>query len=370
MQMALRFNKHDALALVRREAIKAAAGEIDSGWSQKIEHLSKLCSDGASTTHIAFLGTVILAKSMQRSADLFVIKPKLAPDNPNAFSARTLCHSVLVPLAAELGMSLGVTGREPLNNQPYFRMTRLGDDTPVHAGGRAAFNYMIGLVNELQAMPDEVSAQVALRAYIDVRRRHQRSYDDFEAGGNITPEFLLAAITTFVRENSEGGKRAQAVVAGLMDTFAGVDRVESGRINDPSRRYPGDVCVRLAADRDIWEKALEVRDKPVSENDVKIFAKKCIDMGVREACVVMISERQSVMNQVSLHQWANGFGIGLTLFVGWSVFVEQALFWAEQPKPLAATKTVLHIRNRLIAVEASSEAITSWQRLSKAVQAT
>jgi hypothetical protein len=46
-----------------------------------------------------------------------------------------LCHSVLVPLSAELGFSLGVTGREPLNNQPYFRMTRLDDGTPVHAGG-------------------------------------------------------------------------------------------------------------------------------------------------------------------------------------------------------------------------------------------
>ena len=50
-------------------------------------------------------------------------------------SADSGCHSVLVPAAAELGISLGVTGREPLNNQPYFRMTRLGDNQPVHAGG-------------------------------------------------------------------------------------------------------------------------------------------------------------------------------------------------------------------------------------------
>jgi hypothetical protein len=47
--------------------------------------------------------------------------PKHAPGNDNAFSARALAENVLVPLSAELGISLGVTGRQPLNNQPYFR---------------------------------------------------------------------------------------------------------------------------------------------------------------------------------------------------------------------------------------------------------
>src|SRR5690606_2457501 len=108
--------------------------------------------------HIAFLATAMLAKAVDRRADLFAIKPTHAPGNLNAFSARTLCHSVIVPLAAELGFSIGVTGREPLNNQPYFRMTRLGDDTPVHPGGRAAFDYMVELVRELTALKDEALA--------------------------------------------------------------------------------------------------------------------------------------------------------------------------------------------------------------------
>ncbi len=36
----------------------------------------------------------------------------------------------------------------------------------------------------------------------------------------------------------------------------------------------------------------EVPDKPVSVSDVRIFGKTCIDMGVREAAVVMVSDRQ------------------------------------------------------------------------------
>ena len=54
-------------------------------------------------------------------------------------------------------------------------------------------------------------------------------------------------IQALVEDASENGRRAQAVVAGLMDAFAGAERVESGRVNDPSRRHPGDVCVRAAA---------------------------------------------------------------------------------------------------------------------------
>ena len=86
----------------------------------------------------------MIAKAMRLDVDLFAIKPLHAHDNPNAFSARSLCHAVLVPLAADLAISIGVTGREPLNNQPYFRMTRLGDNTDQ----RAYLNRMLRLETE------------------------------------------------------------------------------------------------------------------------------------------------------------------------------------------------------------------------------
>ena len=53
------------------------------------------------------------------------------------------------------------------------------------------------------------------------------------------------------------------MVAGLLDVFVGAERVESGRINDPK----------------VWEKAIEVRDKPVAASDVQIFGNKCVAMG-------------------------------------------------------------------------------------------
>ena len=322
---------------------------------RQVERLSQLCQDGLSKTHIAFLGTAMLAKALDLRADLFAIKPNHAKDNENAFSARTLCHSVLVPLAAELGISLGVTGREPLNNQPYFRMTRLGDGTPVHGGGRAAFDYMLELVRELETLKTETGALGVLRAYIGVRMNYQPRYAAREGTTQITPESLTTTIQEFVRLNSEHGKRAQAIVAGLLDVFATPARVESGRINDPSRKYPGDVCVRSETNPDEWDKAFEVRDKPVAVSDAQIFGKKCVDMQVREAAVVMVSDRQPALNSAQLAQWASGFGLGLTLFHGWAEFVNQVLFWSALPKFEGANQAVEFIRQRLIDVEVASE---------------
>ena len=234
----------------------------------------------------------MLAKALDLRANLFAIKPNHAKDNENAFSARTLCHSVLVPLAAELGISLGVTGREPLNNQPYFRMTRLGDGTPVHSGGRAAFDYMLELVRELETLKTKTGALGALRAYIGVRMNYQPRYAAREGTTQITPKSLTTTIQEFVRLNSEHGKRAQAIVAGLLDVFATPARVESGRIDDPSRKYPGDVCVRSETNPDEWDKAFEVRDKPVAVFRRANLWQEVVDMQVREAAVVMVSDRR------------------------------------------------------------------------------
>ena len=332
-------------------------------WIEYVEELSRLCAvPGSAMTHLAFLGTAILAKAVDSEVDLYAIKPKHAAGNPNSYSARTLCHSVLVPLSAEYGVNIGVSGREPLNNQPYFRMNSLGDDTPVLGRAQVAFEYMLGLVQRLTAGTSQ-QAKDALRAYIVVRRRYQTIYRVADGLVIVTAATLASAISAMVQENSEGGRRAQAAAAGLFDVFAGAERVESGRINDPSRHYPGDVAVR--AEDGTWEKAIEVRDKPVSESDVYIFARKCLDTGVREGAVVLASANQPQLNDASIATWAAGVGIGLTLFYGWQVFVDQVLFWAEANRVDAVAAAVVNIEARLIGVEASPEALALWHQLTR-----
>jgi SacI restriction endonuclease len=243
---------------------------------------------------------------------------------------------------------------------------RGGGRTPVHGGGRAAFDYMVELIRELQALTSEDRVLGALRAFIGVRMGYQPRYGASSGSTQITPEELTAAIQEFLRLDSEHGKRAQAIVAGLLDVFATPARVESGRINDPSRKYPGDVCVRSEGDAEAWDKAFEVRDKPVAVSDVQIFGKKCVDMQVREAAVVMVNDRQPTLDAAQLTQWAAGFGLGLTLFHGWPEFVDQVLFWSALPKFVGPSQAVEFIHQRLIAVEATPESVALWRRLTAA----
>jgi hypothetical protein len=362
--MTLRINTKDAEAILRAAA--ASGAPIDTAWERDVERLSQLCEDGISKTHIAFLATSLLAKVVELRVDLRAIKPKHSSDNPNAYSARSLCHGVVVPLSAELGFSLGVSGREPLNNQPYFRMTALGDNTPVHPGGRAAFDFMMDLVDRAQRL-SVPAAQKALAAFIAVRRRYQRSYASADTSEAVSPDALVNAITTLVSADSEGGRRAQAVVTGLLDVVFGAGRVHSGRINDPSRHFPGDVAVmendQADGRRDICEKAFEVRDKPVRFSDVAVFGRTCIDRGVREAAMVLLSNAQPPIELDEVRHWADTIGISVTLFLGWDSFVEQCLFWASPPTRDASTLAVAAIRQRLIGVEASSDAVSKWDTL-------
>lgn len=350
----------EAARVFRVEAESAASMGAESTWVEKIERLSALCEQGGSSTHIAFLGTSILAKSVDSNVDLFAIKPTHAGDNANAYSARVLCHSVLVPLAAELGVNIGVSGREPLNNQPYFRMTHLGDGTPVRANARPAFEYMVSLITELQRYSTS-QARVALRAFIAVRRRFQVVYATHGGAVSVTWASLSSVIEVFVAESSEGGKRAQAVVAGMLDVVAGPDRVESGRINDPSRHYPGDVAVRGIDGR--WEKAIEVRDKRVQESDVYLFGQTCLNRGVRDAAMVLASADQHQLDEAAITKWAAGLGLGITIFYGWEYFVDQVLWWSSASMAEGAAEAVRYIESRLIAVEASPAAVQSWHAL-------
>lgn len=348
---------------VFRDAVQSSrAFPVDSIWEGKIKRLSELCEIGGSFTHIAFMGTAILAKSSNSELDLRAIKPTHALPDAKSYSARSLCHTVLVPLSAELGVDLGVSGREPLNNQPYFRMTSLGDGTPIHVRSRPAFYYMLELIDELQKYDSNQAIEV-LRAYISVRSKAHVSYDLSDSEISISPLDLVKAISLFVNEGSEGGKRAQAVVAGIFDTFAGPDRVDSGRINDPSRHYPGDVVIK--GDDEEWEKSIEVRDKVVSESDVYIFARMCRSKGIFDAALVLASPKQQYLDYSKIASWAAKNSMGITLFYGWDILVDQAFFWTGMCKPDATVVAVNQIENRLIAVEASPEAITRWQILTR-----
>ena len=101
----------------------------------------------ASKTHIAFIGTALLARSTDQRTDVHSLHVKAG--TPGAYSARSLAKDVLVPASRELRMHLGVTGREPLNNQPYFHNDVVSRRMNVKGNAKVALDLVCDLLDEL-----------------------------------------------------------------------------------------------------------------------------------------------------------------------------------------------------------------------------
>ena len=343
-----------------REA--AASTELaDETWTERFRAFSQLIDEGKHPrTHVAFLFAAVLAKAMRLDVDVHAMKEDASP---NAYSARTLCHGAVVKEAGPLGYDYGVTGREPLNNSTYFRLDRVSLDMRVRKSTKVVIEQLVEILDRLAEVDNEEEAMGALRAYVLVRREHMpEGFEPVTIEGELSVPDLVAMIEALIGEASEGGRRAQAAAAGLMDAVFGEDRVEAGRINDPDRHLPGDVGVRRADDEDAWEKVIEVRDKPVTASDAHAFARKVVGANVREAAILAVS-RTPTKDIDDAIEWARERGASLTLLEGWGRLVAEAMFWAPDPQTVAAAEAAERIGARLIEVEASSAALTTWTDL-------
>lgn len=359
--MSITIDKVRAGVVLEEEAARETAGAaVPRSWEEQIERLSEACQR-SSKTHIAMLGTALLAKACALEADAHSVKA--GAETAGAYSARGLCHGVLVPRSALLGVHLGVTGREPLNNQPYFRVRRATLDTliPLVRGhAQEPVRLLVAVLDRVALLDSEAAARDALRAFVRVRRRHAPRYPTAPSSPPaVTRSGLIRHVVSFVSDTSEGGKRAQAVAAGFMDVLRGPERVDSGRINDPDRHLAGDVGV-AGTGSDAWERVFEVRDKAVTTSDLRIFAQKAATAGVRRAAVLAVDASQRPLDVSATVAWADQQGVSFSVFFGWPRFIEEVLFWCEMQEVESVPALLRFVRQRLIEVEASPAAVRSW----------
>lgn len=337
----------------------ADAGAADSVWEGRIAKLSKIC-ETAPKTHIAFIGTAMLAKATNLGVDVFALHVKAG--TPGAYSARTVAQHVLVPAARLIKVDIGVSGKEPLNNQPYFRHHHVSRQMVVHTRAADALEAVCDLLDDLSKTPDEPSALAALAAFIQVRRSYWKAPAPYNS-----PEAALALIEfvqlieDFVSNNSEGGRRAQAVAAGLMDSFQNDGAVDTQRVNDPSREIPGDIAVYDAPDdtAPVLRLLVEVRDKPVTSNDLDIFVAQASTV-VGRAAMLAVSLGQPPIDVAMSQKTAAGAGLDLEVFIGWTPYVRQIFFWSPDDAAKAIRTAHERVYERLIDLECSNEAQFAW----------
>ncbi|WP_270832161.1 restriction endonuclease, SacI family [Aeromonas sp. QDB03] len=302
---------------IRNAYESAVKGSFSQSWFNDIERFNALCTQNNQFTHIMFLGVTVLQRVINQNVNLRLIKPTHIPEHMKGeigYSARTLCHNKMLPIFIRLGIPCPTSGREPLNNQPYFRMNYLGDHTPF--SNEEIKNSLMTLVDKIQLLSQK-DAFFVLSSFIKSRLNNVKSFTPITYEGAVTLPELMSNLKVFTDSNSEGGKRAQAIVAGIFDYFKGNGTVKTAGINDPSREYPGDIQLFLTEESSFPYVFVEVRDKPVSFEDVIIFIDKSVSNGVQRCAFVAVSDKQTIFD-LSLAQECLRRGAFISFFYSYT----------------------------------------------------
>ncbi len=304
-------------------------------------------------TFTPFLGTALLAKSVDPKLDPLSIKEDYGD---RAYSARGLAHRVLVPRLIEEHIDIRNRGPEPLNNQPFFRYNHVDEIERVKHP--ASLERLKTILRKVDAL-DEVGALLALAAF--VRQRLEATtltvipvIDD----AIDSLDCLVAAMGTFLNEDTEEGKRAQALVAAVMD--CAFREVRTARINDPSRHYPGDV---VALDGDAVILSVEVRAKPVSAAEVTRFARECALAGITRCIVAAFAPGQARLDEDSLASAALACGTVLRIHYSAEALLYSGLSWLDGDISPVVESLPARILDRLDGLEARIDSLNRWAEL-------
>lgn len=352
----MKINKQAALEILEEAVANTAPSQLSPKWTAEVVALANACGR-TNLTFIAALGTALLAKSVESSVDVCSLK---AGDSPTGYSARSLCKDVLAANAERLGIDLGVTGREPLNNQPFYAEERITRALPVRPAARGALNKLVDILEKLDTV-DSSEAQLALRSFIASRSGRVQQSQLFVAREDLALDRFLEAVEAHVGQDSELGKRAQAVSAGMLDMCFGQERVETSRIHDPDRRFPGDVrVVSVIEGKARPDAVFEVRDKPVVAGDIDHFLTKVKKAGVSRAGVLALGRGQGALDILAASDKAAKDGITLVVFTSWRAFIYGVLFWSEGRCAELLSRAGLRVLERAKQLEVSEAGRNDW----------
>jgi hypothetical protein len=278
--------KRDRLELVLEKAVSIAESEapLPEIWLERVDRIS----ESPFGTYVAAFGTALLAKASDARIDALAIKSKAGP---TGYSMRGVVK-VLAARASDYDYHLGVTGPEPLNNQPWFGSSRVDRITNLHAEAKPFHRDVVRYLSDLNRLNEEQAFE-ALAAFI--RRRMTYATEEralagsLKASSGVSLSDLLAVVETFVWNDAEGGRRGQALVAAVLDLAH--DEVDLAAINDP-RMF--DVAVKEAG---IEVLGVDVKQKPVDEASVAHLAREAALRSVDKVLMVALAQDQRPLDR-------------------------------------------------------------------------
>ncbi|WP_060915351.1 restriction endonuclease, SacI family [Microbacterium oleivorans] len=305
--------------------------------------------------------TLLLAKATNDRIDTMSLKA--SEGNPTAYSARGLCHKIVVPAAAEYGFSIRNTGREPMNNQPFFRYDRIDQlDRVRKAADREFFVDVAQQANHLDAGGAIQALAAFLREALAVAAATKRIA--VKANG-LTASGAETAVKDFLRFDApDRPQRLQAFAAACLGLL--YERVQTRRINDPSRDFPGDVHGVIGGKVAV---AMEVRGKAVGASDLSSFARDCESVGLGRAIMFVDAPLQS---ELGSHVAINNYHIRTTqvaAFTSAPELLAESFLWAKLSLPDAIETFTTDYLTKLREIEVTVPTLQEWARAVAVAQA-
>lgn len=281
------------LAATLEQAVVLAESdtELPTIWLERVARIAEC----PSKTYIAALGTALLAKAAEPRVDALTVKSKAGP---TAYSMRGVVK-MLVEKAPLYGYHLGRTGPEPLNNQPWFSSDRVDRFENVRKDVAPYQREMVRYLTELNsATADEALRALAafLRLRIRVAENERAVSERLRAEASDDLGQLIETLTIFLRDDPEGGRRGQALVAALLDLAH--DEVSLTAINSPVGL---DVTI---SDEGRLLLGVEVKQKAVVEAAALHLAEEASRRGADKAILVALAHDQRALDRERIRREA------------------------------------------------------------------
>jgi hypothetical protein len=298
--------KSDRLELILEKAVRLAESNValPEIWLDRVDRIS----ESPFGTYIAALGTALLAKASDGRIDALAIKAKAGP---TAYSMRGVVK-VLAARAPDYGYHLGVTGPEPLNNQPWFGSSRVDRITNLHVEAKPFHRDLVRYLSDLNRLSQEqafeaLAAFIGRRMTVAAEERARATTLRAKAGASFSE--LLEVVETFVWNDPEGGRRGQALVAAVLDLAH--NEVDLAAINDP-RMF--DVAVK---EQGLAVLGIDVKQKAVDEASVMHLAREAAARSVDKVLMVALAQDQRPLDRPRIAATClDDFGVVAGVFEG------------------------------------------------------
>lgn len=350
--MPIQINHNEATQVLGRAFAAASAGAHDRHWLDLVGEVWAF----ASKTYVPALGTILLAKAVDDRVDVGTIKVLTDDDHPRTFSLRMLCHSVLVPESKRLRFSIRSTGREPLNNQPWFRFSHVDEiDRVRDPRDLQRYREILQEVDQL----DRMGAQLALTSYVFVGIREMGKRQLIShASGSLSFDSIADGLDELMQFG--GPYVVQALGAVFASQFA--PRIATRRLNDPSRDFPGDV--QALDDQGNPVLSLEARNKKVSMGDVYAFAGACAEHGISRAIVLELTGASTSLDkrQVMADCWER-FEVAVAIIDSMTAYISMAVVFGNSEPSLFFADFAHTLSRHLDEIEAPEVTREKWAEI-------